>query len=223
MGKLRADGLYTPPTVEGSLVNPGNIGGMNWGGYAFHPGSQILVTNTLKIPFEVHLIPEADIAAKERASASGQMRAEVSPQHGAPFGMSRDAILSSAQLPCVAPPWGMLTGVDLAAGTIRWQVPLGSTAGLYPMDPPLEGLSGMGGPIVTASGLVFIGSAFDGYLRAFDVENGRELWRGQLPASAQATPMTYSVGGKQYVVIAAGGHGKLPLKLSDALVAFGLE
>ena len=223
MSKLRADGVFTPPTVEGTLVNPGNIGGMNWSGYAFEPSSQILLTNTLKIPFEVHLIPRDQVATLERASQQGQMRAEVSPQHGTPFGMSRDAILSSVQLPCVAPPWGMLTAVDLAHGTIRWQVPLGSTAGLYPIDPPIEGLSGFGGPIVTASGLVFIGASFDPRLRAFDIETGRELWHGDLPASGQATPMTYSVNGKQYVVIAAGGHGKLPLPLSDALVAFSLE
>jgi len=110
-------------------------------------------------------------------------------------------------------------------GTIRWEVPLGTTAESLPIDPPARyGLGGFGGPIVTAGGLVFIGAAWDGQLRAFDIENGEELWAGQLPAPGQATPMTYRVrpNGKQFLVIAAGGHGKLPIRLGDSLVAFTL-
>ncbi|HLH17967.1 MAG TPA: pyrroloquinoline quinone-dependent dehydrogenase [Bryobacteraceae bacterium] len=223
MTKLVNRGPFTPPTVEGSLIYPGNIGGMNWSGYAFDEKSQTLVTNTLRIPFEVHLIPRERVSAMERASQSGQMRAEVSPQHGTPFGMSREALLSPKGLPCNAPPWSVLTAVDLAAGKVRWEVPLGTTEGMIPVDPPVRGLAGFGGPIVTAGGLVFIGAAWDGYFRAFDLTTGEELWKAKLPAPAEATPMTYLAGGKQYVVIAAGGHGKLPIPLGDALVAFRLE
>jgi quinoprotein glucose dehydrogenase len=225
MRKLRNEGPFTPPTVSGSLIYPGNIGGMNWSGYAFHPDAQILVTNTLRVGFEVHLIPRDRYLSVERAAKAGQMRAEISPQHGTPYGMSRDAILSPSRLiPCTAPPWSVLTAVDLSNGKIRWEAPLGTTEGSLPIDPPARyGLAGFGGPIVTAGGLVFIGSAWDGYFRAFDVETGNELWKAPLPAPGQATPMTYRVrSGRQFVVIAAGGHGKLPIKLGDSLVAFTL-
>jgi quinoprotein glucose dehydrogenase len=224
MQKLVNAGPFTPPTVSGSLISPGNIGGMNWSGYAFYTASQILVTNTLRIPFEVRLIPRDQYPSIEQKARAGQIRAEISPQHGTSFGMSREALLSpSRTIPCIAPPWSTLTAVDLAAGKIKWEMPLGTTEGMLPPDSPVvRGLAGFGGPIVTASGLVFIGAAWDGYFRAFDVETGAELWKAPLPAPAEATPMTYFSNGKQFVVIAAGGHGKLPMKLGDALVAFAL-
>lgn len=218
-------GIFTPPTANGSLIYPGNVGGMNWSGYAFHPEAQILVTNSVRIPFEVHLIPRDQYLPIERAAKRGELRAEVSPQHGTPFGMSRVPILSPSGLPCIAPPWAVLTAVDLSTGKIRWEIPLGTTEGRLPLNPPARyGVAGFGGPIVTAGGLVFIGAAWDGYFRAFDVETGDELWKTHLPAPGVATPMTYRVrpNGKQFVVIAAGGHGKLPVELGDALVAFTL-
>jgi len=223
MMNLVNEGLFTPPTVAGSLIYPGNIGGMNWSGYAFDPGSQLLITNTLRIPFEVHLIPRDKYLPLEQAAEREEFRGDVSPQHGTPFGMSRQALRSPSGLPCIAPPWSVLTAVDLRGGGIRWEIPLGTTAGYLPNNPPAPyGLSGFGGPIVTAGGLVFIAAAWDGFFRAFDIANGRELWKAKLPAPGEATPMTYQVNGKQFVVIAAGGHGKLPIKLGDALVAFSL-
>jgi len=174
---------------------------------------------------EVHLIPRERYDETERSARLGQFRAEVSPQHGTPYGMSRRALLSPRGLPCNPPPWGSLVAVDLADGTVRWSVPLGTTEDIA-KDPAaiVSGTPNLGGPIITAGGLVFIASAMDNYLRAFDVETGAELWKGRLPAGAQALPMTYRLhpGGKQFVVIAAGGHGKLGTKLGDSLVAFAL-
>ena len=116
------------------------------------------------------------------------------------------------------------TPPPFAAGSIRWSVPLGTTEDLLPNAPVLRGTANLGGAIVTAGGVVFVAAGMDNYLRAFDIDTGAELWKGRLPAGGQATPMTYRLhpGGKQFVVIAAGGHGKLGTKLGDALIAFAL-
>jgi quinoprotein glucose dehydrogenase len=139
--------------------------------------------------------------------------------------MSRQVLASPNGAPCISPPWGSLVAVDLSNGSIRWNVPLGTTANLFPNAATvIRGTPNLGGPIITAGGLVFIASAMDNYLRAFDIETGAELWKGRLPAGGQAMPMTYQLqhDGKQFVVIAAGGHGKLGTKLGDSLVAFAL-
>ena len=118
-----------------------------------------------------------------------------------------------------------LVAIDLSNATVRWSVPLGTTVDMLPSNAPLiRGTPNLGGSIITAGGLVFIASAMDNYLRAFDIDSGEELWKGRLPAGGQATPITYRLGhdSRQYVVIAAGGHGKLGTKLGDSVVAFAL-
>jgi quinoprotein glucose dehydrogenase len=224
--KLRSEGIFTPPSVQGTIAFPGNLGGMNWSSGAFDPERQLFVTNVNNFAMEVHLIPRDRYEAAERAAKAGEFRAEVSPQHGTPYGMSREVLHSPAKLPCNPPPWGSLVSVDLADGTIRWSVPLGMTAGTWLANPAatVRGIPNLGGPIITGGGLVFIAAAMDDSLRAFDLETGAELWKGRLPAGGQATPMTYRLrpDGKQFVVIAAGGHGKIGTKLGDSLVAFAL-
>jgi quinoprotein glucose dehydrogenase len=132
-------------------------------------------------------------------------------------------MLSAIGIPCNSPPWGTLAAVDLATGEIRWQVRLGTVRDISPLPIPWKlGTPNLGGPLVTGGGLIFIGAAMDDYLRAFDVESGEELWKGRLPAGGQATPMTYRLDGRQYVVIAAGGHARAGTKLGGHLLAFAL-
>jgi quinoprotein glucose dehydrogenase len=223
IGELRNEGIFTPPSLKGSLMVPGNIGGMTWSGYAFDPQRNLLVTNTNNIVAKVKLIPRA----KYEQRGSQTEDADYGDQSGAPYGMARRFLQSPSDLPCSAPPWGMLTAVDMTEGKIRWQVPLGSMqefGGVHKEQIPPGSIS-LGGAIVTAGGLVFVAGTTDAFIRAFDVDTGAELWKAQLPAGANATPMSYRLrdNGKQYLVIAAGGHPKIPEeKQGDALVALAL-
>jgi quinoprotein glucose dehydrogenase len=218
---LRSEGIFTPPSLQGSVMYPGNGGGTNWGSVAFEPQRGTLLVNTMNAAFIVTLIPRQRFDAEKAAHPE----IEYAPQTGTPYGIRREPFLSPLGVPCNAPPWGTLAAIDVASGAIRWQVPLGTLREFLPVPIPLRwGTPNLGGPIVTASGLVFIGAAMDNYLRAFDVDSGEELWKGVLPAGGQATPMTYRLrdDGRQYVVIAAGGHARLGTKLGDYVVAFTL-
>jgi quinoprotein glucose dehydrogenase len=213
IAELRSDGLYTPPSLRGSVIYPFTGGGANWGGGAFDPASGSFFINTMNLVHVVRLIPRADMAAARQAAPDAEIGREI----GTPYAAERTLLTSSLGIPCNKPPWGTLAAVDLSAGTIRWQVPLGRKAlGM------VQGLPNLGGPIVTAGGLVFIAAALDDQLRAFDASTGREVWQAALPAGGQATPMTYVTSGRQFVVIAAGGHTKLGSTLGDAVVAFAL-
>jgi quinoprotein glucose dehydrogenase len=217
--ELRYDGPFTPPSLQGSIMFPGNAGGSNWGGIAVDPERQIAVANIIDLPFVVWLIRSEDFA-RERAANPG---VEISPQEGTPFAMRRETFLSPLGLPCIDPPWGTLFAIDLVSGEVRWKRPVGTTRDLAPVPIPWEpGVPNIGGPLVTASGLIFLAATMDDYVRAIDVETGEELWKGRLPAGGQATPMTYESGGRQFVVIAAGGHARGGTTLGDSLVAFTL-
>ena len=219
---LRSEGIFTPPSLRGTVAFPGFIGGMAWGGLAVDSRRGLLVTNTNRIAGIITLVPNAD---RGQSSGSTIQLHTDSPQEGAPYGVRRELLLSPLGLPCNAPPWGTLVAVDMATGTVRWEVPLGSMRDLTTLaDATGWGSVSLGGPLVTSAGLVFIGASMDRRLRAFDVLTGEQLWSAALPASAQATPMTYRAtpGGRQYIVVAAGGHAAMGSALGDHLVAFAL-
>jgi len=220
---VRNEGIFTPPSLQGTLMVPGNIGGMTWSGYAFDPKRNILVANINNLVAVARLIPREKYNDRGSHTEDG----DYGDQTGAPYGLYRRFLQSTSDLPCSAPPWGMLTAVDMTEGKIRWQVPLGSMqnfGGWHSQQIPPGSIS-LGGPIVTAGGLAFISGTTDCILRGFDIETGKELWKASLPACGNATPMTYRLSstGKQYLVIAAGGHPKITEeKLGDSLVAFTL-
>jgi quinoprotein glucose dehydrogenase len=220
---LRNEGIFTPPDTRGTLEYPGYAGGINWGGIVFDEQRGRVIAAVNDMPMVVTLIPQAQLETQVASRLYGH--SEFGRQAGTPWAMRREPLLSPWGLPCTAPPWGTLASVDLRRRRIVWQVPLGSTEGFTPW--PLVrnfGMPGMGGPIATAGDLVFIGAAMDSYLRAFDIETGRELWKYRLPAGGQATPMTYRAGDdeRQYLVIAAGGHGPLGTPRGDYVIAFAL-
>jgi quinoprotein glucose dehydrogenase len=221
IAKARSEGMYTPPSTKGTIVYPFTGGGTNWGGLAFDEKHDVAYVNTSSAMHLVTLIPRADFARVKAANP----KKEVAAQAGAPYGMIRDLMASPFGIPCNPPPWGQLHAIDMHDGHVLWEVPLGTTEDMAPFSEYFLGKTGtpnFGGPIVTAGGLVFIGAAMDNYLRAFDAKTGAELWRGRLPAGGQATPMTYVWKGRQYVVIAAGGHSKANTKRGDEVVAFAL-
>jgi quinoprotein glucose dehydrogenase len=214
----RSGEIFTPVSLEGTLVYPSNVGGVNWGSAAYDPRRHLMFVDTNRLPIFVKLITRSDFdSARKNATDMDRLHGEFARQTGAPFAMFRTPLLAPSGLPCNAPPWGTVAAVDLFTGKKVWDVPLGS------FIPGMNtGTVTLGGPIVTAGGLVFTAAAMDNFLRAFDSETGKELWKYQLPAGGQATPMTYTVNGKQYLVIAAGGHGKLGTKQGDFVIAFTL-
>src|ERR1700722_4456888 len=211
------DGMFTPPDLRGIVVFPGNVGGVNWGSAAYDPAHHIMVANTNRLVAWIKLIPRDQFEGERKQPQFNRIFGEFGDQKGAPFGIYRSFLLSPNKAPCSTPPWGTTEAVDLFTGKPVWDVPLGT------MIPGQQtGSINLGGPMITAGGLVFTSAAMDLYLHAFDIETGKEVWKYQLPAGGQATPMTYTLKGKQYLVIASGGHGKLGTKQGDYVLAFAL-
>jgi len=275
LAALRNDGIFTPPTTQGSLLYPGSLGGVNWGSAAFDPNTGILYANNNRYPFRIRLISRNSLEVLWRFDiqpivrdwqiwcylgfvilllafvkrnhawlgraglilgicvaaisvptvlfpwnpdpAHGHFMREISQQRGTPFLIERTPLLDHDGNPCIAPPWAALSAVDLNTGKRVFTTPLGvNAAGQH------VGTLSLGGPIVTASGLVFDAATLDAKLRAFDAAKGTELWSTSLPAPAQSTPMSYSIDGRQFVVIAAGGHAQLGHQRGDDVIAFSL-
>ena len=226
---LRYDGVFTPPSVRGTFLMPSNIGGAHWGGVAVDPVRQIAVVPVNRVAAVVQLIPREGFHHEQAMAEDKRLGRdyEYNGMRGTPYLMRRRILLSPSGMPCTPPPFGTLVAVDLKTGKRLWEVPLGAFTRLLPAEQaakvrPEWGSPNLGGPIVTAGGVVFIGAALDRWLHAYDIETGRELWRGPLPESGKATPMSYQVSsGEQFVAIAVGGGGAWGA--GDYVVAFRLK
>ena len=213
-------GVFTPPSTKGWIQFPSFMGASNWGSVSIDSQRGIMIANTTQAAALMKLIPRKEADEMMKAGA------RLLPMEGSPYALQMQPMLSPFGAPCNRPPWGELMAIDLkAGGKVLWKVPFGTTRDQAP--PPIWlklGSPNIGGSVVTASGLVFIGAATDTYLRAYDIRTGQVVWKDRLPGGGQATPMTYRLtkNGRQYVVIAAGGHQYLGTKLNDTLVAYAL-
>jgi membrane-bound PQQ-dependent dehydrogenase (glucose/quinate/shikimate family) len=222
--RLRYDGEATPPGETASLVYPGVAGGMNWGGVSIDPVHGVAIVNSMYVAATNQLIPRE--RADEMARSGGDAPQGMT---GAPYGAQVSTFYSPLNVPCNEPPYGRLSAVDLRTGALLWQRPVGTTRDTGPFGiathlPIPMGLPNLGGTLTTQGGLVFMGAARERRFRAFDIRTGREVWSAALPSGGQANPMTYVSprSGRQFVVIAAGGHPVLDMPPGDTLVAFAV-
>lgn len=224
---LRNDGVFTPPSLEGTIAVPSNIGGAHWGGVAIDPVRQTAVVPVNTVAAFVQLIPLDRYDTAEAMRNGSRLGDQYTRMHGTPFVMRRRILISASHMPCTKPPFGSLVAIDLKAGRKLWGVPLGDLATLAP-GAAMQGGSAreqigspnLGGPLVTAGGVVFVGATIDHAIRAFDIDNGRLIWQASLPGGARATPMTYQTNGRQYVVICVGGGDEFGN--GDYVIAFAL-
>lgn len=241
IGALRNEGVFTPPSLEGTLMLPSNIGGAHWGGVAFDPVRQLAIVPVNQIAAAAQLIRRDSAGRREEEGW------EYGAMRGTPYIVRRRILLSPAGVPCTPPPFGALVALNVQTGTIAWRVPLGTPGPLAPSrvadtrvvtkpgafatasgahGPTTAdsarlatlGSPNLGGAIITAGNLVFVAATVDHQIRAFDIETGHEVWRAELPAGGKATPMTYAVNGRQYVAVAAGGDGNVFGKADEVLV-----
>ncbi len=224
--QLRYEGPFTPPSEQGTLVFPGNLGMFEWGGIAVDTDRQVAVTNPMALPFVSRLIPRGPgnpIEPDENDKGGTGTESGVQPQYGLPYGVTLNPFLSPLGFPCKQPSWGYISAVDLKTNDIVWKKRIGTVRDSSPVPLPFKmGMPMLGGPVTTAGNVFFIAATADNFLRAFNVSNGEQLWEARLPAGGQATPMTYEVNGKQYVLIVAGGHGSFGTKLGDYVKAYAL-
>lgn len=219
---LRYEGQYTPPSLEGSIVYPGNVGVMNWGGVAVDPERQALFTGAKYLAFVSTLIPREEVEEGQGSASEQGLQAN----EGAPYAVELGPLLSVLGLPCQAPSWGDVAGIDLQSNEVVWKHRNGTTRDSMPFGLPIGlnvGVPALGGPLTTAGGVSFLSGTLDQYLRGYDITTGEELYKARLPAGGQATPMTYTgQDGRQYVVVTAGGHGTFGTKMGDYVIGYAL-
>jgi quinoprotein glucose dehydrogenase len=216
--KYRHGPLYTPASMQGTIV-PWWGGGVEWPGPAYDPTSHVMVVNSNRI-FGIYRLVDSSSVVRQRGVFG------VFPMAGTSYALIKKNLQTSSGVPCTPPPWNGLSAIDMTTGEKLWDVPLGSIERFVPLKPRINmdwwGVPGIGGPIVTAGGVIFIAGTLDQRLRAFSLKTGKELWNTVLPAYALTTPITYAANGRQYVVISAGGSGQVPSTRGDYVVAYAL-
>ncbi len=221
---FRYEGRYTPPTLDGTLVYPGNFGVFNWGGVAVDPEREILFGTPAYLAFVSRLVPRPDDETLVINDGNDGPLPALNENFGAPYAVELRPFTSFLGVPCQEPPWGYVAGADLRTGEIAWMRKNGTVRDLSPVPLPFEmGVPDLGGPVMTAGGVAFISGTLDYYVRGYDVTTGAEIWRARLPAGGQSTPMSYEgADGRQYLLVAAGGHGSLGTKRGDSVIAYAL-
>ncbi|WP_368516589.1 membrane-bound PQQ-dependent dehydrogenase, glucose/quinate/shikimate family [Rhizobium sp.] len=233
--RMRDDGLFTPPGLKPTIGWPAFDGTSDWYGATIDPERKLLFINTTFMPFQLQMLPYASALAKGLFAPWGgwkqpypQPDFQNNPEHGTPFSIVVKAWLGVLDIPCTRPPWGQMQAIDLLTRKVAWQRPLGTTEDMGPFGLRLPfglptGIFSMGGSVATRSGLIFIAATTDQYIRALDGKTGKVVWQFHLPAGGNATPLTYlGSDGRQYVVVAAGGHGGVQSRNGDEIVAFAL-
>ncbi len=218
--EMRYEGLYTPPDLREALLFPSALGGGNWGGAAFHADSNTLIIKAENLASRLRLEPKGDRPDEDVARIDYLTR----PLKDTPYAAVGEIFMSPLGIPCTPTPWGTLAAIDMSTGQMKWQIPLGQVK-RFGITVPASfgwGSPNIGGPIVTAGGLIFVAATMDDKIRAIDIQSGDELWQAGLPHQGSAVPVTYMANGKQYVVIAAGGTSRVTDNLGDAMVAFAL-
>lgn len=219
---LRYEGRYTPPSLKGSIIYPGNFGTFNWGGIAIDPDRKVLFAMPVYLAFTSTLRARTDAMSRVVTEPD---KPPFNENFGAPYASKMGAFLSPVGLPCQAPPWGYVAGADLATGKIFYRHVNGTVRDLSPIPLPFKmGVPGIGGPMITKGGIAFLSGTLDYFARAYDVTSGKQLWESRLPAGGQATPMTYwsEASGRQFVVVIAGGHGSTGTEAGDSVIAYAL-
>ena len=219
--QLRYDGRYTPPTLQGSLVYPGNFGTFNWGGVAVDPRRQVMFGMPTYLAFVSKLVPKHEIGGREMNKGEHGLN----ENKGAAYAVEMTPFMSPIGVPCHVPPWGTVAAADLRTGKIAYQHRNGTIRDLSPVPLPIRiGVPGIGGPLLTSTGVAFLSAATDDNFRAYDLASGKVLWDVRIPAGGQATPMTYlNSQGEQMVLLVAGGHGSTGTKAGDYVLAYKLK
>ncbi len=215
---LRYEGPFTPPSLEGSLTFPATAGGVEWGGGAVDPATGTYVVNSSDV---VQIYKLLTRKAYDDKTKGGTPKGYF-PMHGSPYGFAMHNFSNWAGMPCWNPPFGTLSSYDLDTGKLLWRKPFGRITKFGIPMPKSWGSVTIGGPVITKTGLIFIGASMDSRVRAIDLKTGKVLWSGKVDAPAVSIPAVYTYKGREYVVFTAGGNSILEPKVSDQLIAFAL-